>query len=38
MVSDDEDEYSEVQYTLAPDLNLKDTILLPHGIKHLIEI
>ena len=38
MDSDDEDEYSDVQYTLAPDLKLEHTILRPHGIKHLIEI
>ena len=38
MVSDDEDEYSEVQYASTLYLNLEDTILLPHGIKHLIEI
>ena len=38
MVSDDEDEYSEVQYASTPYLNLEETILRPHGIKHLIEI
>ena len=35
---DDDDKYTEVQYTPASDLNLDHTILRPHGIKHLIEI